>query len=500
MTTPTAPGTSKRKTCGLLLRNEIWHIDKVLFGKRVCESTHTRDRQEAENLLAHRVSQARRAHLYGEAREFTFREAVSKYLHDFRLKRSIARDIQALKAVDPFIGHLLLKHVHHGSLQPYVRFRLDKGQSPGTVNRETEVVRRILNLASRVWRDDTGRAWLPVPPQIPRIVDGNARQPFPLSVAEQRLLFSELDEHLRTMALFKVNTGLREKEVTNLKWEWELEVPELETSIFVIPREYTKTNIDRYVVLNRIARTQIESCRGKHPEFVFTLKGSPITKIYNSGWKGARRRAALRYQDELGRECPKGFQSIRVHDMKHSFGHRLRCVGVDWEDRKVLLGHKVRDCTTHYSAAEIGHLIAASEKVCDLVSSGSPAVSVVRKPEPRTTASLVPSKKPPSRAVAKREGAKSDLPVVLPISVAIQAAEYAEADGISLDQFISTAVAERIRSLHAARLEVEASLQFRNTARQPMFNTLGSPILRRDDLEVPRCRLYQRPVLIDAAS
>jgi hypothetical protein len=30
-------------------------------------------------------------------------------------------------------------------------------------------------------------------------------------------------------------------------------------------------------------------------------------KVYNSGWKGARRRASERYAKELGRPCPKGF-------------------------------------------------------------------------------------------------------------------------------------------------------------------------------------------------
>jgi hypothetical protein len=35
-------GSIRRKsTRGLLLRSGIWHIDKVLFGKRICESTHT---------------------------------------------------------------------------------------------------------------------------------------------------------------------------------------------------------------------------------------------------------------------------------------------------------------------------------------------------------------------------------------------------------------------------------------------------------------------------
>jgi hypothetical protein len=130
------------------------------------------------------------------------------------------------------------------------------------------------------------------------------------------------------MALFKVNTGLREQEVVNLRWQWESPIPELGPSIFVIPRDYVKNRLDRYVVLNRIARSVIASCRGRHCEFVFTYKGSPVTRIYNSGRKAARRRAAARYEFELGRPCPTGFRAIRVHDMKHTYGHRLRVAGV----------------------------------------------------------------------------------------------------------------------------------------------------------------------------
>jgi hypothetical protein len=64
--------------------------------------------------------------------------------------------------------------------------------------------------------------------------------------------------------------------------------------------------------------------------------------------------------------------------MKHAFGHRLRAAGVSFEDRKLLLGHKAQHVTTHYSAPEIGALIEAAEKVCELESRSSPAISVVR--------------------------------------------------------------------------------------------------------------------------
>ncbi len=54
---------------------------------------------------------------------------------------------------------------------------------------------------------------------------------------------------------------------------------------------------------------------------------------------------------------------MRVHDLKHTFGRRLRAAGVSFEDRQDLLGHKSGRITTHYSAAEITNLIAAANTV-----------------------------------------------------------------------------------------------------------------------------------------
>jgi integrase len=71
------------------------------------------------------------------------------------------------------------------------------------------------------------------------------------------------------MALFKVNTGLREKEVCRLKWDYEVKVPELDTSVFIIPGEQTKNGEERLVVLNRVAKSIIGSVRGLHPVDVF---------------------------------------------------------------------------------------------------------------------------------------------------------------------------------------------------------------------------------------
>ena len=85
----------------------------------------------------------------------------------------------------------------------------------------------FLNLAARVWFDEAGNPCSADAPLIPVRRSEHPRELYPLSVGEQQLLFSELDGHLKTMALSKVNTGLREQDVANLRWDWEVNVPEL---------------------------------------------------------------------------------------------------------------------------------------------------------------------------------------------------------------------------------------------------------------------------------
>lgn len=166
------------------------------------------------------------------------------------------------------------------------------------------------------------------------------------------------------MALFKVNTGTRDKEVCFLRWEWEVQVPELDTSVFIIPEEQVKNGDERLAVLNRIAKSVIEELRGKHPVYVFTYKGHPIKAMNNSAWRNARKRANL--------------TQVRVHDLKHTFGRRLRFAGVGFEDRQDLLGHRSGRITTHYSRAELQNLINAANSVCDLDSRKSPTLVLLK--------------------------------------------------------------------------------------------------------------------------
>lgn len=105
----------------------------------------------------------------------------------------------------------------------------------------------------------------------------------------------------------------------------------------------------------------------------------PLARMNNTAWKSARERAADKWEKQTGQPAPLGFLKVRVHDLKHTFGRRLRAAGVSFEDRQDLLGHKSGRITTHYSAAELSNLIAAAESVCDENSRKSPASTWLRR-------------------------------------------------------------------------------------------------------------------------
>lgn len=356
----------RAKFPGLRNRNGIWHIDKQILGQSICESTGTSSLKEAELILAHRIEVVRQAKIFGIRPRRTFREAATRYLEENMNLARISDTARHIKQLDPFIGHLYLERVHLGTLNSFIAARRADGVKTKTINHALAVVRRILNLSARLWRDDeTGLTWLETAPLIQLLLVTDARAPYPLSWSEQRTLFNALPDHLSRMCLFKVNTGCREQEVCRLKWAYECQVPELDTSVFIIPADKVKNREERLVVLNRIAKSIVESQRGIHPDYVFTYRGHHVTKMYNSAWKRVR---------EL-----VGLKQVRIHDLKHTFGRRLRAAGVSVETRKVLLGHKNGDITTHYSAPELEELIQAAERVCEQKSGKTPALVVLRR-------------------------------------------------------------------------------------------------------------------------
>lgn len=359
--------TRKQKIPGLKLRGKTWWIDKTFRGQRIQESCSTCDYNEAVDYLAYRLNQIREAKIYGVRPKRTFMKAATKYLNETVLK-SLPDYALSLDIIMPYIGHLYLEQVHMGAsgIQQYLADCRKKGLKARTINKPLQVVRRILNLACDEWIDENGLSWLDKSPKIKLLPLRDAREPYPISWHEEEKLLACLPSHLKSMALFVLNTGLRDQELCRLRWEFECEIPEINESVFIIPRQLIKNAEDKVVVLNSTAHRIIEEQRGRHPQFVFCYEGKPISRFGSSAWYRATKKA--------------GLEHVRPHDLRHTFARRLRAAGVSFEDRQDLLGHKSGRITTHYSQAEIMNLISACNKIVKPFGSyKSPTLVLLRK-------------------------------------------------------------------------------------------------------------------------
>lgn len=356
----------RKKMAGLFKKKDVYHIDKHIGGKRVCKSTGTGNLVEAEKFLIRLMEEVRNAEVYGIRPKRTFQQAADYYVQVRRDKKSINSDISRLTTLLPVIGDQYIDEMHMGTLDDWIALRREQGRKSNTINHGLKMVRQILNCAAAEWRDQHGLTWLLHAPRI-KLLDVLDESPaYPLMWDEQEALFELLPDHLRDMALFAVNTGCRDQEICHLQWDMEIRVPELDTSVFFLPKEMTKGKRDRIVVLNKTVKEVIERRRAIDSEYVFSFQGRGLYQMNNTGWRTAREQVDLNF--------------LRVHDLKHTFGCRLRAAGVSFEDRQDLLGHKSARMTTHYSAAELTNMIEAANKVCTDENGEMPGLVILRLP------------------------------------------------------------------------------------------------------------------------
>lgn len=287
----------------------------------------------------------------------TFEEGASRFLKEFDGKDK-QRQRYCIEALIPYIGHLKLIDVDGEALEGYKEDRklgigaFKKPAMAGTINKELTVVTTILNRACRDWR------WIPSVPRI-RHVKGAVRQAYPLSWEEQARLFNCLPKHWDVgCAVFAVNTGVRKAELFGLKWKDMHLVPELDSFVFVLSE--TKNGHSRAVICNSFARRAVNMQRGNGSIYVFPSKraqnAGSMVRACNGVWRRAWDDAGMP-SDPLIR---KG-----IHNLRHTFAHRLRAAGVPVEDRDALMGHSNASLSQHYALPDIERLQEMAERVTE---------------------------------------------------------------------------------------------------------------------------------------
>lgn len=326
-------------------------INKVHRGTRIFIRLGKVSQDEAELRLAEEIRKLQYEQRCRTNARPVFADCAARYLIESKHKRTAELLAYHITLLLPYIGTLDISHVHDATLEEFKEARRLEGVSATTINRTLEVVRAILNRAARAWRDEAGQPWLLTAPPLITMEQENRRQPHPLSWEEQDAILPLLPAHLQNMVLFAINTGLRDENVCGLRWAWETPIPEVGRSVFIVPAGDYKTAVNHVVILNDAAWRIIEAQRGQHPEFVFAYSGHRVGTMNNNGWQHARVKV--------------GLDSVRIHDLRHTYASRLRLAGVPQEDRNALLGHKSASIPEHYASADIGRLIELANRVLD---------------------------------------------------------------------------------------------------------------------------------------
>ena len=364
-----------RKTAGIKLVKRRgapnWYAEGTLFKRRVRQSTGTASEEEATLILNDIVSQLKRKYVYGEKESVVdFNTVAAKHLNE-STKVSIKEDARYIEQMISYIGSLPMHEIFRGFVAdkkptPLEQFILDRAKdkvSTRTINYALSVLNIIGNKAVKRWRGSGGKPLIPFWNSVPLVDSEEAkalglqpkRQVGPISWKEQTVLFNELPEFNRDMCLFKVNTGCREQEVCQLHWSW---LVQRDDGIwyFEIPEGFVKNRMMRVVVLNDIARSVIQKHKGEHPDYVFVYKNHPVNGMNGTAFQKARKRATKKLSS---------LRNVGIHNLKHTYGARLRAAGVPEEDRNFLTGHKGKmSMTTYYSVPELTKMLEYSNRVC----------------------------------------------------------------------------------------------------------------------------------------
>jgi integrase len=349
----------RTRTKGIQLADDGGRIvNKEYKGQRIYQRLGKVSQRDAEAWLSTRQAEidAERANSLRRGGHRLWADAARKYLIECQMRhvRTLETISYHVQLLLPYIGALPLREVCNDSLEQFKLERQEDGKKNSTINRSLEIARSTLVRAARVWRDD-GEPWLAAPPLI-EMLDEKAqkRQPYPITWVEQAKLLQRLPGHLQALAEFAVNTGARDDNVCGLRWDWEVSVPELHRSVFVIPPEFFKANRKHVLILNDVAWSIVEARRGVHSDYVFTYAAPG----HESGRVETMNSAAFQKA-----RADVGLPMVRVHDLRHTFGQRLREAGVSEEDRALLLGHAVEGMPQLYATATIARLLDAANSV-----------------------------------------------------------------------------------------------------------------------------------------
>ena len=275
-------------------KNKTWWIDFTdSNGERIRKSSGTKVKQEAQELHDKLKAESWRVVVLGVKPNYTWQQAILKYLSERENQKSIRTTKQVLRYLDLHLGDKNLNEINKSVIEQIRQHKQSTGVTIGTVNKTLTILRAVLN-ATKEWE------WLDNSPTI-KLMPDNAIRVRWLTQDQVKNLLNELPNHLHAMVRFSLATGLRESNVTGLQWSQ----IDIDRACAWIHADQAKSKKAIAVPLNDDALKVLLEQKGKHSTNVFTYKGNSVKIANSSAWRKALKRA--------------GIENFRYHDLRHTW-------------------------------------------------------------------------------------------------------------------------------------------------------------------------------------
>lgn len=257
-------------------------------------------------------------------------------------KRSWDKDESRFKLhIIKFFGNVRLKDIDVKTVNGFKQKRHREGAKNATINRDLALLKSLINKAVK-WESFRGLNPVSMAGMLPENNEHVAR---PLSEEEIERLLGELPGETKPIFEFAVATGIRIGNVMRMQWSH----IDRKNKIIKLPTTKPKKSLQLPLndwaddILNRVPR-HIRS------PYVFCKMNGDRYKWIHRGFKNALKRAGLE-------------TSIRIHDLRHSYGTLLASKGVPTSVLKDLLGHSSLAMVSRYT--HLGHqtLVDMSNKM-----------------------------------------------------------------------------------------------------------------------------------------
>lgn len=290
----------------LVKRGKTWHIVIHHQGERIRETTWTADRREAQ-----RIHDELAARLWSRPKtggERTWQDACVAWLKAAERSQSDRYTLRALDYPD--------RPLTQCTADSFVA-ALD-GKTPATYNRHRALIVAILRLAGLDFKMPTRK-----------VKTGRLRF---LTADEWQRLHAALPDYLKPIAAFAITTGLRQQNVTHLRWD-DLD---LKRAVMWVHPDMAKAgkpigialSPDAVAILRRQLAVRDDDADGQPCPWVFPYKGrgraagKPVAKI-KTAWQLAMEKAGLghfeRWESADGKKHKKWIGDFTFHGLRHTW-------------------------------------------------------------------------------------------------------------------------------------------------------------------------------------